>query len=147
MGNRWIAAGLVAVVTTGAVGCGSSSDAPLSRTEFTQQANAACRAASTTIARMPYPSRPGEFRAWGAVVKRAQQAAIDRLEGLEPPTAEKESFDQLKAGLAAANDQVDGIVAKLSAGRTDLAALGRENARQTAANSELARKLGLTGCA
>lgn len=146
MGNRWIAAGLVAVATTGAVGCGSSSDEPLSRAEFTRQANAACRAASTAIARTPYPSRPAEFRSWGAVVKRAQQAAIDRLDGLEPPEAEKASFDQLKAGLTAANDQVDGIVAKLSTGRTDLAALGRENARQTAANSELARKLGLTGC-
>lgn len=147
MGCRWAAIGLVVAAAAGVAGCGSSSDdEPLSRAEFTQQANAACRAALARIAREPYPRRLDEFRAWGAKVAAVQQQMIDRLGELTPPEETRAAVERLTAGLSTAQSQTEEI-AGLVTDQRRLAAASEANNRQSAVNQQTARSLGLTACA
>jgi len=148
MGSRWIAAGLVVAAAAVGAGCGSSSDdEPLSRAEFVQQANAACRAAQTRLAREPYPRKVEEFRSWGAKVATIQQELVDRLGELNPPEATKAAFERLTAGLQTSQEQTAEITQLVSGDRRALAAASATNQRQNDANTQTARALGLAACA
>lgn len=153
MGQRWSAATVAAIViVAGAIGgCGSSGSddpEPLTRAEFTQQADAICRDVVEQVSRLEYPKELAGFRQWGAEMIKIQENGIDQLAEIIPPANAAETFDALRTVLADKNTTVnEAVEATLARDRAALRSTGVEGTRQQQRITRLANELGLRTCA
>jgi hypothetical protein len=140
----------VAVVAAGALlagGCGGGDDR-LSEDEFRQQANDICTDVNDQLEGIEQPSTPDEVGAFVSEAIPVLESGLDRLHELNPPEDLEDDYDRF---LAEADKSVP-AARKLqqAAEDQDPDALQDAVAEGDAADQrsdDIARDLGLTGCA
>ena len=147
----------VALVIVGAVGCGGGDSAkPLSRTEFTKQAEAKCAdlgQASTELGKAESPSSVGKtvasFLHGSADELRKFVSGFDNI---TPPTAIEKDASELVSVLGSYADGLDSLADKVKSGQTFQEALQANGKIVDRLNSYAGRatniviKLELAGC-
>jgi hypothetical protein len=133
-----------------ASGCGGDNGGggELSQEEFRQQANSICEKYNDKIQAIDSPSSPEDIGSYVDEVVPLMQQGIAELRALHPPAEAQDDYDRMldetekgipaaqQLGEAASNNDAAAVQRALKAGQA-----------ADATSDEIAKELGLTGCA
>jgi ABC-type enterochelin transport system substrate-binding protein len=146
-GARHVVGGAGLIAALAVASC--SSPGPLTRQEFTEEANAICTESNTRIASVaaPDPADPELVADTIDQIVAAQRGALEDLDDLRTPEALESQVDQWLELLARVLDDEEAVAAAVRNG--DPAAADAANADAVTTNAEaeaIATELGLDAC-